>query len=367
MMIIKSSFGDYSVEEMLDLDAAIALCADSAGARWLDSQQKKRAMFIIADNRLFELPHAESLARLDPSRTIKIEASEEEKSYGRIEHVFESLLQAGFRRGCTLVAIGGGVTQDITCFVASVLFRGVPWNLIPTTLLAQCDSCIGSKSSVNIGQFKNQIGTFYPPRRVFIVNEVLKTLSLDDLRSGLGEVIKLHLISGGEDYMRMREQLILGSPAFHQMSSLISSSLSIKKRFIEQDEFDMGVRNLLNYGHTFGHAYESVSSYSVPHGIAVTLGVVSATFVSERLGLAAAGHFEEVNELARPFYSPYEKQLAGTDVETILDAMRLDKKSTRMEVNCILTRGPGKMEKVALNPEKHLKPLLVELKSKLFA
>lgn len=352
-MLVKSSFGDYSVEVSPDLDAAINACADKDGA------------FTIADSKLFALPYAASLSRLDSTRTIKIEASEEQKSYARIERVLDLLLQSGFRRGCTLVAIGGGVVQDIACFVASVLFRGVPWNLIPTTLLAQCDSCIGSKSSINIGQFKNQVGTFYPPREVFIVNEVLKTLSSDDLRSGLGEVIKLHLISGGSEYLQMREHLAHGVPAFRQLPPLVSSSLSIKKRFIEDDEFDKGVRNLLNYGHTFGHAYESVTSYGVPHGIAVTLGVVSATFVSEKLGLAPAGHFEEVNEFARPYYAPYEKMLAGIDVETLLNAMRLDKKSTRTEVNCILTRGPGKMEKVALDPVAQLKPLLAELKSEL--
>ena len=354
-MLIKSSFGDYSVEELSDLDAAISACDDGG------------SLFTIADSTLFALPHATSLARLDPARTIKIDASEEQKSYARIERVFDGLLQSGFRRGCTLVAIGGGVTQDIACFVASVMFRGVPWNLIPTTLLAQCDSCIGSKSSINVGQFKNQIGTFYPPRKVFIVNEVLKTLSPDDLRSGLGEVIKLHLVSGGPDYLHMREQLAPGIPTVHQLAPLVSSSLSIKKRFIEEDEFDKGVRNLLNYGHTFGHAYESVTSYRVPHGIAVTLGVVSATFVSERLGLVPHGHFQDIKKLARYYYTPYEKELVCTDVDTILNAMRLDKKSTRTEVNCILTSGPGKMKKVALDSVTQLKPLLAELKSKLSA
>lgn len=348
-MRIKSSLGDYSIEEASSLEAALAACVGS------------RYVYAIADRKLFSLSHSSALTQLDASRVIDVEATEEEKSYQRIEWIFDQLLRSGFRRGCSILAIGGGVIQDIACFVASVLFRGVEWKLIPTTLLAQCDSCIGSKSSVNVGKFKNQIGTFHPPSNVVIVNSLLETLPLDDVRSGLGEVIKLHLVSGETDYRRVREHLGRGIPSVPELRPLVASSLSIKKRFIEEDEFDKGVRNLLNYGHTFGHAYESVTSYRIPHGIAVSLGVVSATFVSERMGLVPHGHFNEIKELALPYFSPFEKELSVNDVEAVIDAMRLDKKSTKSSINCILTRGPGKMEKVALSPDEQLKPLLSDL------
>ncbi len=351
MMVVKSSSGDYTVQEVATLADAIApeVVGDD--------------VFALVDRHLFDLEHSNALSALKPSRTLRIEATEEEKSYGRCGRIFEWLLESGFRRGGSLLAVGGGVIQDIACFVASVLFRGVPWELVPTTLLAQCDSCIGSKSSLNVGAYKNQIGTFYPPRRVLLVNDVLETLAADEIRSGLGEVIKLHLIAGGAEYEQLADIMRHGIPTLPQIRPLVASSLRIKKRFIEEDEFDRGVRNILNYGHTFGHAYESVTAYGIPHGIAVTLGVLSATFVSEDMGLAPRGYFQKLNELLRPYYAPYEQKLAEADTEAIVRAMKLDKKSTRNEVNCILTEGAGRMRKVSLDAEIQIRPLLDRLKS----
>jgi len=353
MMLIKSSLGDYRVEEVSSLEDAISSAVSSPN------------VYAIVDRRLFGVGHSSALAGLDLSRTLLIEAAEKEKSYESCGRIFNWLLQSGFRRGSSLLAVGGGIVQDISCFVASVLFRGVPWELVPTTLLAQCDSCIGSKSSINIGPYKNQIGTFYPPGRVLLANSVLATLQPDEIRSGLGEIIKLHLIAGGSEYSLLAETLRRGVPTLDQLQPLVASSLRIKKRYIEEDEFDRGVRNILNYGHTFGHAYESVTSYGIPHGIAVTLGVLSATFVSEQIGLAPRGHYEELRALLRPFHEPYEAELAAADTESIIRAMKLDKKSTRTQVNCILTRGPGQMEKVPLDAESQLGPLLDSLKKTL--
>jgi 3-dehydroquinate synthase len=144
------------------------------------------------------------------------------------------------------------------------------------------------------------------------------------------------------------------------LREIIWSSLRIKQRYIEADEFDKGIRNILNYGHTFGHAYESVTGYAIPHGIAVSLGVAAATFVSEKLALAPQGHFDEVNALLYPWYAPYQLQIAGLDVDQVLGAMKLDKKNTSTVMNCILTGGFGKMEKRPVNPTEELRPLLRE-------
>ena len=128
-------------------------------------------------------------------------------SFEKLAPVFVWLLENGLKRDGRLLVIGGGVLQDIGCFIASVLFRGVRWEFIPTTLLAQCDSCIGSKSSINIESYKNQIGTFYAPDRVLLVTQALQTLPWDEVRSGLGEVIKLHLIAGDEPFCRIMKLL----------------------------------------------------------------------------------------------------------------------------------------------------------------
>src|SRR5258708_32189487 len=133
-------------------------------------------------------------------KVIGIEATEDAKSLQAIEPVFAWVLENGLRRNGCLAVVGGGVMQDIGCFIASVLFRGVRWELIPTTLLSQCDSCIGSKSSINIRSYKNQIGTFYPPHRVLLTVSVLRSLPFDEIRSGLGEAIKLHLLTGEQEF-----------------------------------------------------------------------------------------------------------------------------------------------------------------------
>jgi 3-dehydroquinate synthase len=337
MMLIKSRLGDYSVDETPSLSDALKTV--TAG---------RQTIFAIVDSRLADVGYATDLGALDSKRTFTVEATEEQKAFERLAPIFLSLLDAGFRRDSSLLAIGGGVIQDIVCFIASVLMRGVKWDFIPTTLLAQCDSCIGSKSSINIGRFKNQIGTFYPPSRVYLSRGVLQTLPPDEIRSGLGEAIKLHLLSGEEQFNQLHSELQNRELTEIDFLPMIWRCLKIKKHYIETDEFDRGIRNLLNYGHTFGHAYESASGYSIPHGIAVTLGVATATFISEQLGLAPQGHFIALNGFLNQLYAPYQHTLSKLDLEPIIAAMKRDKKNVGDEITCILTRGYGDMEKRAL-------------------
>ena len=347
-LTIKSSIHDYSVTEYPDLAEAVR--SVSAG----------RNVFALIDKALLDLPHRAAFDAIPAERVTAVEATESQKSIENLPWLFSSLLERGFRRDCELLAVGGGVIQDAACFIASVLLRGVRWSFVPTTLLAQCDSCIGSKSSINIGRFKNQIGNFYPPNEIALTAGVLSTLPRDEIRSGMGEVIKLHLLSGEAEVAVLHQWLPACETEPAALRELIWSSLRIKQRYIEVDEFDKGIRNILNYGHTFGHAYESVTGYAIPHGIAVSLGMASATFVSEKLGLAPAGHFAEVNSLLVPWYAPYHLQVAALDVDQVLGAMKLDKKNTSTVMNCILTGGYGKMEKRAVNPATELRPLLRE-------
>jgi 3-dehydroquinate synthase len=236
-------------------------------------------------------------------------------------------------------------------------------------LLAQCDSCIGSKSSINFLHFKNQLGTFYAPREVVIVFELLGSLPHEALLSGLGEIIKLHLVDGPQALASLRESLDttpvsisadgLSETQRATLRRLIVDSLNIKKRFIEIDEFDSGVRNLLNYGHTFGHAYEAATHYVIPHGIAVTLGVATATWFSARLGWIEDKDGAELIQWLRPYFEPYQQALQSVQLDAIFEAMRRDKKNVGQNITCILTRGPGAMEKVTL-PAEQVRTLLGE-------
>src|ERR1700734_378621 len=188
MMEVQSRSHPYTVEPFPDLRAA------------LGEFQNRPGIYCLADQKVFSLYEQDFKAALPPERILKIEATEEQKSFEQLTPIFVWLLQNGLRRDGCLLVVGGGVLQDIGCFIASVLFRGLRWELVPTTLLAQCDSCIGSKSSINIQSYKNQIGTFYSPHRVCLTFSVLKTLPWDEIRSGLGEAIKLHLLTSEKDF-----------------------------------------------------------------------------------------------------------------------------------------------------------------------
>ncbi len=351
LLSIHSQSHPYDVREAPTFRAALQRAASSS---------VPQDTFYLLDARVAQL-YASDIEELTlPSRRLAIAASEEAKSYEQLGEVFGAILRAGFRRNSHLVVVGGGVLQDIGCFVASVLMRGVRWSLLPTTLLAQCDSCIGSKSSLNVAGFKNQLGTFYAPHEVVLAPSVLRTLPRDDVRSGLGEAIKLHLIAGEDALGRLKDELALLETDADALRRLIVSSLLIKKPFIEEDEFDRARRKLLNYGHTFAHAFESATNYEIPHGIAVTLGVLSATWMSWQLGLVEESHFQELLVWLRPFYTPFERKLAIAEASRIEAVMKLDKKNENAGATFVLTRGPGKMELVTIEREK-VAPLMEDL------
>lgn len=232
--------------------------------------------FFIIDKELAEL-YKDAINDISSKYGVLfIEAIEENKTLDYCQTVIETLMEKNIRKDSMLIAIGGGITQDITAFVSSILYRGIGWIFYPTTLLAQADSCIGSKASINFGGYKNLLGGFYPPSQIYIDLGFLETLPADEIKSGIGEILHFYLISGSrlsEELMNKYDELIV-SPK--KLKPFIVESLNIKKRVVEIDEFDRNERNLFNYGHTFGHAIETVSGYGVNHGQAVTMGMERA-------------------------------------------------------------------------------------------
>lgn len=282
--------------------------------------------------------------------TIVIEATEKNKSIGKIIPVFERLVQNQVRRDHRLIAIGGGIIQDITCFIASTLLRGVPWSFVPTTLLAQADSCIGSKSSINLGDTKNILGTFNPPQKIIIHAGFLDTLERKDIQSGVGEIIKVHAIDGIAAHDRLTAEF---DQLFTDRSVLlryIRSALLIKQRFIEQDEFDQGIRNIFNYGHSFGHAIESATQYTVPHGIAVTIGMDMANQIATKRGILPEEHYCRMNPILRKNYEDYANKPIPIDV--MLSALMKDKKNTSTMLGLIFPVGSdAKIQRVQVPPD----------------
>ena len=337
MLTIRSKSHPYRVFECENARATVAGIPERDSA------------YFLVDRKVAQLYEQEFADSVPPSQVYLIDASEHAKSYDQLEPIFCWLLERKIRRSSNLVVIGGGVLQDIGCFIASVLMRGVRWTLIPTTLLAQCDSCIGSKSSLNINRFKNQLGTFYPPHEIRLSFDYLRSLQQEEIYSGLGEAIKLNLIDGEASVATLRRMLAPKDVSALPLNEIVWNSLKIKQRFIEEDEFDLGIRNILNYGHTFAHAFESATQYAIPHGIAVTMGVAFATYFATQLKMADADYFESVLEWTRPYFEAFTPTLKAVPLESIVDAMKQDKKNTGQQVTFILSRRPGIMEKVALD------------------
>jgi len=288
----------------------------------------------IVDARVAELYRSQLADVLDSKSVLLIEAKEGNKSLERCPDYVAHLMARGIKRGHLLVAVGGGVIQDITCFLGAVLLRGVEWHFYPTTLLAQADSCIGSKSSINVGPYKNVVGTYTPPVQIWLSPQVLATLPETEIRSGIGEMLKVHMIAGPREFDRIAADYtaIVADPAV--MRTYILRSLEIKKEIIEQDEFDRGIRNVMNLGHSFGHAIESATDFGIPHGIAVTIGMDMANFTAVRLGLMGEAHFRRMHPTLAANYRNYEQ--TPVPMDRFLAAIGKDKKNTDAKLGLIL-------------------------------
>lgn len=205
----------------------------------------------------------------------ELNVSENIKNADTCLKLCDFLLSRNFNKKNVLHVIGGGITQDIGAFTSKIYKRGVNWIYYPTTLLSQCDSCIGGKTALNFNSYKNQLALFSAPTKVVIDIDFLKSLSAIDHNSGMGEVVKL-FVTGGEN--------LLSDYSFLSLEEKIKESLMVKKAVIENDEFEFNIRKSLNYGHTFGHAIESLSKYTVPHGLAVVYGIyiISKLFPTDK-------------------------------------------------------------------------------------
>jgi 3-dehydroquinate synthase len=280
----------------------------------------------IVDRQVAKL-YAGPLERiLSGPSVIQIEAVEESKSLEALPGIVDHLVRHGLRRGQTLVAIGGGIIQDITCFLSATMLRGVPWEFVPTTLLAQTDSCIGSKSSINCAGAKNILGTFTPPRIVYLGTGFLDTLSQTEIHSGVGEILKAHAIDGPASFNGVAADYPLLLTDRAVLLKHVRKALAIKKPYVELDEFDQKERLVFNYGHSFGHALEAATEFGIPHGIAVSMGMDLANLVAARLGVGAEEHYRRMHSVLSDNYAEF----AATPVppEKFFTALSKDKKNT---------------------------------------
>ena len=289
-------------------------------------------------------------------------AAETTKSLDAAPRLIEAIRESGAGRHTHLVAIGGGILQDISAFIASIYMRGLTWTYLPTTVLAMVDSCIGGKSSINVGEYKNLVGTFHPPARVLIDPALIATLPLHEQASGLIEAAKICFCRGRETFARYLACNPGPTMSVPTTEALITESLLAKKWFIEIDEFDKKERLLLNFGHTFGHAIEGASHYTIGHGIAVGLGILCALEFQRQRGvdysqLAEVPLLEEHLHGLIKFAPRLAEHLRALQQDELLRRFESDKKHTLSEYTVILVSESGevRLEKIPQTEESRMR------------
>lgn len=344
VLTVRSQFRDYQIAFVKDAVATL----------------KERILvertFTICDARVAEIWGDYLRPMLAPGRHVLLPPREESKTITKAQELIVAMVEAGVRRDHSVLAIGGGITQDVSAFAASILYRGIEWLFIPTTLLAQADSCLGSKTSINIGDKKNLAGGYWPPSVAALDARFLRSLPKDDLRSGLGEIIHFLVYDASPLLERLPGDYgrLIGDP--EALRPYIAEALSIKRRVAELDEFDRHERKKFNYGHTFGHALESVTKYAIPHGLAVTVGMDIANFLSMKLGIMSVAEFERLNAVLR-LNIPARSGLV-IDVERYLHFLGKDKKNVGSTLGCVLAERPGALSLHQLPMDAHLRDIL---------
>lgn len=275
------------------------------------------------------------------ARLFPFPAGEKSKNLYTVEALASRLAAAGYDRHDALIALGGGVTGDITGFLASAYMRGIPFVQVPTSLLAQVDSSVGGKTGVDLPEGKNLVGAFYQPKAVYVDIDVLQTLPREELLGGLAEVIKYGVISSEEFFSfleQYRRKILQLEPEV--LIQMISTCCSIKAEIVEQDEHESGIRRVLNYGHTIGHAVEAASNFELIHGLAVAVGMVAAARISVMKNTLTGKEEERIYSLISAYGMPVAMP-HYLDRPSIKRYLKTDKKNVGGKIVFILPDAVG--------------------------
>lgn len=308
---------------------------------------------IVTDENVFE-QHAEKLSGYP---VIKFTAGEQFKNQRTVDDIIEQLIKLGAHKNTMLVGVGGGVVTDVVGYVAAVYMRGIRFGLAPTSILAMVDAAIGGKNGIDVGVYKNMIGTIRQPEFIFYDYSFLKTLPVKEWVNGFAEVIKHACI---KDELLFK---VLDKYSLHEyqadstlIADLIEKNVAIKCDIVTRDEFEKGERKLLNFGHTIGHAIENL--HNIPHGHAVSIGMVAACNLSVQLNGFHADEAAKIVRLLAKYHLPVD---AETDHVKVFEVLKMDKKRTGDGMHFILLSSIGKAEikYISLSDlEKHFKEIL---------
>ncbi len=323
---------------------------------------------IITDSKVEKL-YAERLKELFEKEGIKSEIfsfpeGEASKNIDTVISLARRMIQKKFDRKDIIVALGGGVTGDIAGFLASIYLRGIPFIQIPTTLLAQVDSSVGGKTGVDLPEGKNLIGTFYQPLRVYIDPDVLRTLPLSEVKNGLAEVVKYGCILKKRlfSFLKKRGKEIYELKA-EDIEYIIFESCRAKAWVVSKDEKEAGLRRILNFGHTIGHAIETELNYQVPHGLAVAVGMLVEAKLSEELKIAKKEVARPLENLLKKLELPYRLSHLSEKLkpEKLLPHLAKDKKVWRGKLTIVLLEKIGKYSFFESPPSEVIKKILKEI------
>jgi 3-dehydroquinate synthase len=293
---------------------------------------------VVTDSNVGPL-YAQQIA--DADCVITVPAGEKHKTLATIQIIYDELLAAGLDRKGTVVALGGGVVGDMAGFAAATYMRGVDFVQCPTSLLAMVDASVGAKTGVDLPQGKNLVGAFKQPRAVLADISTLQTLPPEEFASGIAEVVKHGLIANPDLFERLKvEDLRLAASSIINLQSLVFDAIKVKQDVVQEDPFEQGRRATLNLGHTFGHAIEQVSGYTIRHGEGVAMGLVAAANLSARLEHCDPALQPRIESVLTRLHLP-TRIPADLPHEALFRAMGSDKKKAAGQLRFVLLRGMG--------------------------
>lgn len=316
--------------------------------KYLDKHHKGGRVAVISDTNVAGIYHDRIKSALPEADIFVTEAGEKSKTMKVAEALCADLLEAGFTRKDVVVGLGGGMITDLAGFVASVYMRGVPFIAMPTTLLAMIDAAVGGKTGVNLGA-KNIIGTFYPAEAVLVDQAFLKTLPEREMKTGMAEAIKYATILDAS----LERDLIANQP---DLRPILEKSIAAKVQVCNEDLKESGLRKVLNFGHTFGHAIEYLSRYKLTHGEAISIGMVLANKIAQKLGRQSKAHGDRISEMLKKHGLPTEVP-KYIKLKEVIEMVYRDKKMDGQKVTFILSLGMGQHKIVKLTPDELMKML----------
>ncbi len=314
--------------------------------KWMKEKHPTSKMVIITDTNIGDIYKDKLMEFFPEAQTLSVVAGDVSKRLAVVNQLAKELLDVGFTRYDVIVGFGGGMVTDLAGFVASIYMRGVPLILIPTSFVGMVDAAIGGKTALNL-EAKNILGTFYPAELILIDPDFVHGLTYHHIATGIAEVIKCAATLDKSLVKDLMQEEI-------DLETIITKSVNAKVNVVNQDMMESGLRKVLNFGHTFGHAIEQASEYKLMHGEAISIGMVISNKIAQKLGKQKPETGKQIVDLLKKFKLPYEMP-TGFKVEDLVELIKKDKKKHDGKITFIIAPEMGRFEMIEFTPEELVK------------